>query len=287
MKRQGWIILGILVLLVVILVLYRYYQGLGTIAPMAEPEAPVVIAIFGVDKKYDLSGEFVEDAMTADSTVLAFLKESPKNVTFLVFPGNAIVEDSEWEGRTIGEVFALGGAEGLVDLLGRVVGNPVSKYVSIDYQGFMELVDLMGGISIAVDRPIAFVDRLGGIETSLDAGTQHLDGEQVLAYARFVDEATGEAERLERHKKIIMEIARQLISKLDLSKVDDVYSIFKANVSTDFTLDDILRLSTYAKDLAEGDISTVLVPGSFEEEFWIVDKAGLDRILQEVYELRD
>lgn len=287
MKRRGWIILGILVLLVVILALYRYYQGLGTLAPMSEPERPVVIALFGVDKKYDISGECVEDAMTADSTVLAFLKESPKSVTFLVIPGNAMVKDSQWEGRMMGEVFTLGGAKGLVDLLQSTMDIPIAKHVSVDYQGFVELINVIGGISVMVDRPVVFVDRLGGFEASLDAGVQHLDGEQALAYARFVEETTGEVARLERHKQIILQIVKQIVSKLDLSKVDDVYSILKANMTTDLSLDDVLRLASYAKDLTEENISILLVPGSLREDYWVIDEQNLEKILIESYGLRN
>lgn len=283
MKRRGWIILGILVLLVVSLALYRYYQGLGTLAPMSEPERPVVIALFGVDKKYDISGESVKDATTADSVVVAFLKETPRSVTFLVFPGNVLVDEPEWEGRMIGEVFALGGVDGVLDSLQRAMGVPIAKYVSVDYQGFVELINVIGGISVVIGSPMVFVDSLGGFEATLDAGTQQLDGEQALAYARFVEDAKGEVARLERHKQIILQIIKQVMSRFDVSKVDDVFSIVKSNVVTDLSLDDFLRLASYAKDLTEDDISIMLIPGALEENHWVIDQEGLEGILLEAY----
>lgn len=279
--------MGVLVLIVLILIVYKYYRGLGTLGPMSESEKPVVIACFGIDKKYDLTGEILEDAVTADTIVVAFLDEPSRNTTFLVIPGDTVVDDDEWEGRMIGDVYALGGVDGLVDLLERIMDVSVSRHVTIDYQGFVELVDLIDGIDVVIDSSVVFVDRMGGYEISLDTGTQHLQGEQALAYVRYVEEASGEIGRLERQKQIVSQMVKHTISKIDLSKVQNVYNIFAGNVLTNLSLDDALRLASFGVNVAEENVSVMLVPRLSREDYWVIDKEGLEEMLVEIRGLRN
>ena len=98
----------------------------------------------------------------------------------------------------INEVFSIGVVNGdldsagalMADVLSTVTGLEIEHWLSIDFTGFREMVDAVGGVTI--DNPVAFSyttnehqHRAGNWAVGgFDAGEIHLDGEQALAYAR-------------------------------------------------------------------------------------------------------
>ena len=63
----------------------------------------------------------------------------------------------------------------------------VRYYVHTDFQGFQELVDILGGVEITVERRMHYVDKAQGLEVDLFPGTQVLDGAKALQYVRYCD----------------------------------------------------------------------------------------------------
>jgi LCP family protein required for cell wall assembly len=72
------------------------------------------------------------------------------------------------------------GPQRLVRTVTESLGIPIHHYVEVDFGGFTELVDAIGGVEICVDH--AAQDENTGLH--LNPGCQKLDGAQALAYAR-------------------------------------------------------------------------------------------------------
>ena len=80
----------------------------------------------------------------------------------------------------INAAYAFGGPKLLVETIKENLDVSINNYVEVDFVGFMALVDDLGGIHI--DFPYAARDFKSGLDVA--AGTELLDGEQALAYAR-------------------------------------------------------------------------------------------------------
>ena len=74
-----------------------------------------------------------------------------------------------------------GGPERLIQTVQQSLGLPVHHYVEVDFAGFLELVDAIGGVEIEFDAP-AFDDHSGLVVEQ--AGWQTLDKNQALAFVR-------------------------------------------------------------------------------------------------------
>ena len=86
--------------------------------------------------------------------------------------------------------FPKGGVRALEDAVGALLGIPIHYYARIDFVGFIEMVDAVGGVDINVKTPSPdpHYDGFGLDEPGLphhQAGTHHLDGAEALAYARI------------------------------------------------------------------------------------------------------
>ena len=82
-------------------------------------------------------------------------------------------------------VYAENGVEALPAQAAGLLGYPIDYYVIIDPQGFVELVDAMGGVEFNVPQEMDYEDWTQDIHIHLDAGVQLLDGAEALGAALF------------------------------------------------------------------------------------------------------
>jgi LCP family protein required for cell wall assembly len=73
-----------------------------------------------------------------------------------------------------------GGAERLAATVSESLGIPIHHYVEVDFVGFKDIIDGLGGVEVCV----GFAARDAGSGLQLDKGCQRLDGVQALAFAR-------------------------------------------------------------------------------------------------------
>ena len=115
-----------------------------------------------------------------------------------------------------------GGPSRLAATVTQELGIPIQHYVQIDFVGFTQLVDAVGGVDICFDYPTR--DKNSGLD--VQPGCQRLGGAQALAYARsryfeeFIDDGwvmDGRADigRIERQQVFIRAAVTQLLAELE------------------------------------------------------------------------
>jgi LCP family protein required for cell wall assembly len=105
--------------------------------------------------------------------------------------------------------FPKGGLRTLQDAIGALLGIPIHYYATMEFEGFIDMVDAVGGVDLTVARAIddPGYDGFGadGRGWSITKGKHHLDGVNALAYARSRKSA-GESDftRAGRQQQIIV-----------------------------------------------------------------------------------
>jgi LCP family protein required for cell wall assembly len=105
--------------------------------------------------------------------------------------------------------FPKGGLRTLQDAIGALLGIPIHYYATMEFEGFIDMVDAVGGVDVTVAKAIddPGYDGFGadGRGWSITKGTHHLDGANALAYARSRKSA-GESDftRAGRQQQIIV-----------------------------------------------------------------------------------
>lgn len=144
----------------------------------------------------------------------------------------------------------IGGIDNLTKTLNSVLDIPIHYYVVVTFDLFKEVVDILGGIDINVDR--AFTDHYYPIEgmenaypeenryetVSFDAGSQVMNGDMALKFARSRkgdnEEGTDFA-RARRQQKVITAIKNKALSIKTLInpiKLKELYDAYSSNVDT-------------------------------------------------------
>jgi hypothetical protein len=147
---------------------------------------------------------------------------------------------------------------------------PISHYAEINFDGFEEIVDALGGVE--VDVPMEIDDsRAGG---HLDAGLQTLSGEQALILCRsrhaYDNYGDGDVYRAANQRLVLSAIAEKILSS-DIATMANTITTLSQYVTTDFKVADIISLATSMKDIdPSNDIYSAMEPteGVYINDTW-------------------
>ena len=150
----------------------------------AVPGAPVNFLLVGVDDRStlpddwdDTFGEFA--GRRTDVIMIAHLVPG-ESIQMLSIPRDLKADIPGHGTNRINASYVLGGPDLLVQTVQAETGIPINHYVEIDFAGVGAVVDSLGGVTLDFDNPGR--DAKSGFST--EAGTQTLNGEEAVAFAR-------------------------------------------------------------------------------------------------------
>lgn len=181
-------------------------------------------------------------------------------------------------GLGVGSNYPGGGAQLLVDTVSGFVGQPVPFYVRVNFEGFTEIVDLIGGIDINVPKTIhdeQYPTADEGIETfHLEAGYQHMDGATALKYARTrnVDDDYGRSRRQQDVIRAVVDRVRSadMLPTL-LASAPRLLSTLRNSIETNIPLDKMIELASYVNENPPQEIRQLVLDSRFGEETYSAD----------------
>ncbi len=207
-----------------------------------------------------------EEGERTDSIVLVQLDPRREQVAMLSFPRDLLVTRCDGSrGRInaaygIGERNGVGGPSCLVDTIVDFTGIPVHHYVQVDFAGFIEVVDALGGVTLYLDEPLA--DAHAGID--LPSGCVDMDGATALGFvrARRIDSDFG---RIARQQRFAREVVTEAVSVGTLVNLPRLYALIDAGaraVDTDreLTVGQMRRIAFSLRDLDPERLDTRTVP---------------------------
>lgn len=168
--------------------------------------------------------------------------------------------------------YPLGGAQLAKDTVSSFIGQPVQYYVQADFNGFIRIVDEIGGITVHVPQTIhdpEYPTADYGYQTfHLEAGTRVLDGQTALKYARTrnTDSDYGRAARQQQLIRAIAEkvIDAEMIPTL-IAKAPRLLSTIWGSVRTDMPLQTAADIANYVSSNTF-DLRTLVLDDRYGEE---------------------
>lgn len=165
------------------------------------------------------------------------------------------------------------GAEGLGDVISHMLGIPIDYYFTIDTDGFVALVDEIGGIDFDVPIHMSYDDPTQDLSIHFEPGVQHLSGSEALAVCRLRSNQDGtiaypdyDIGRTRTQQALLKTIAAKVLSQP--AKIREYIDIFSTYCSTDLSLGNILWLAESAIGMdPETEIQTATLPGDGETTY--------------------
>jgi LCP family protein required for cell wall assembly len=127
------------------------------------------------------------------------------------------------------------GANALKSVLGGLYGLDIQYYVEVNFDGFRNIVDTIGGVTINVQNPVLddhYPGDHGTIRVYIPAGVQHMDGSQALIYARSRHTST-DFDRAQRQQRVILSIRQQADPATILANLSQLLTDLKNSFKTD------------------------------------------------------
>ncbi|MEV0170719.1 LCP family protein [Streptomyces sp. NPDC050803] len=160
--------------------------------------------------------------------------------------------------------YAVGGPVCAVKTVESLTNVRMDHYIEIDFSGFANLVDALGGVTVTTEEDIDDEDS----HLTLEAGTHHLDGEQALALAR-TRHGIGDGSDLGRiglQQTLVKALLAQISSTSLLTDPTELYQVADAvtgSLTTDTGLDSLTELTGLGRSLSglsEDSVRTVTMP---------------------------
>ncbi len=214
------------------------------------------ILLLGTDERAgDEAGYNELNGIRPDVLVVVSIDVDKGGVTMVNLPRDTMVEIPPCEGGDDGEgwnggvdqlnhAMTYGGMDCQGNTVETITGIHLDHMVLVDFAGFENIVDSVGGIEMCVPEPID--DPKAHLK--LDAGLQELNGEQALGLARSRDSAANGSDlgRIENQQRMIGAILREVTGGDILSSPSNLYG-FLNSVTDSLTTDDNLNVDTMAE----------------------------------------
>lgn len=238
-----------------------------------EASEPFYALLMGVDGSEERanSDAYAGDTFRSDSIILARIDPQQKKVALISIMRDTYVDMGENGYQKINAAHAIGGPAYAVEVVSEYAGVPISHYAEINFDGFREAVDALGGIEVDVPRAIDD-DMAGG---SLEAGEQTLSGDQALILCRsrhsYDDQGDGDTYRAANQRLVIGAIAKKLLASDPATMAATVNSMADY-ITTDMSVDEIVSISLQMQGMnTDEDIYSCMNPtvSAYENGIWI------------------
>ena len=165
------------------------------------------------------------------------------------------------------------GIEALRQGLQEFTGWYIDDYVLVDMEGFVRVIDALGGIDLVTAQayetgPLpGSTRRVGGFT---EGEHRHLDGEEALAYSRSRTLSSDYA-RMRRQRCVVDAVVRSTMSFDSLSRIGEIEELVRQYVHTSVPLADLPALLGALDQIAAGNaVSLVLAPPIFAPADWTI-----------------
>lgn len=254
--------------------------GGGTPAPTKKPGAEKAqnILIIGSDARAGLAGA------RSDVIVLMHIAGDRKTTTLVHFPRDLYVAVPGHGKDKINAAFAYGGAPLLVRTIQDLVGVPVDHVAVVDFDGFKNMTDAVGGVNVYVEES----SKSRGY--TFTKGYQMMDGAEALAFVRERKALSeGDISRGRRQQSFIKALMLKSLSRDVLTNPVTLARFIDAGtenliVDQSFSVSAMRSLAFSMRGMRGGDIAFITAPfsgfgtspvgGSIE----IVDVAGMKEL---------
>ncbi|WP_418540551.1 LCP family protein [Massilistercora timonensis] len=258
----------------------------------ADREGYTTVALFGGDSR---DGQ-LEAGTHADTIIIAAIDNSSKEIRMASVYRDTLLEQMDQTYHKANQAYFRGGPTEAINMLNKNLDLDIENYVTVDFKAMSDVVDLLGGIEINVtDAEAEMLNHYVG-ETAKAAGKKanklsgggvyNLDGPQAVTYARLRKLEGGDFKRTERQRVVIERIFEKAVH-MDLATVNEIIDTVFPQVSTSFSLTDIIGLASGAAQYKLGDNTGFpfeKADGSYQNAGSVVIAQGLAENVEELHE---
>ena len=213
------------------------------------------VALFGLDSREGDLGK----GNRSDTMMIASLNKATGEVKLVSVYRDTLLKLDDGSYNKANAAYAFGGPEGAISMINRSMDMDISKYVAVNFNALVDVIDALGGLDITLtDAEVVHMNNYcvetskvtGADYTKIEpevAGTYHLNGVQAVSYSRIRYTGGGDFERTSRQRHVL-ELIAEKVQSASFSTLNKIIDKVFPQVSTNFTITEMIA---YAKDIAK------------------------------------
>ncbi len=219
----------------------------------------------------DTDQKFVTGTYIAQTDIVVTIDPASKTMGMLSIPRDFYINVPGYGMHKLDEAYGLGG----VDLSRRTIeqdfGIPINYYAWVGLDGFIKVIDDVGGVDVDVIHPITddqYPDDVASHANDpyavkrlyLAPGPQHLGGQTALSYVRSRHaDLVGDFGRSARQQQVLAALKPKLENPNVVGKLSTIANDLKGFLTTDLALPDVLKLMNFARGLDLNNINRLIL----------------------------
>lgn len=315
-KRKTWKIVLLVILLILLICggvfAYRVYKnGWGLSGMLA--------TVVGHDEytKKDLK-EFrclvlgistdEEGALLTDTIMVASYNPNTQKATLLSIPRDTFTGKNTKKAvasQKINSLYSINeDPQDVLDAVNDLTGLGLEYYVIVKTEGFIQLVDAIGGVTFNVPIDMDYDDTSQDLHIHLKAGEQLLDGDKAEQLVRFRHNNDGttypeeygdnDLGRMRTQREFMMAVLKQTAKVENIFKLGEILDVAEQNVTTNINFDVAKDYIPYIVEFNTENLFTATLPGTTPPwnqtngvSIFVVDENETEKMVQELFYDRD
>ncbi|MCB2179696.1 LCP family protein [bacterium] len=253
----------------------------GPVNLIEQPENQVNILLLGSDQRP------YEGGFRTDVILLVTVNMDLQTINLTSFPRDLYVTLPGYYNDRINSAQYRGGFTLMADTFEYNFGVRPDYYALINFYGFQDLINTLGGIDVQVAQTLTD-HRDGYGDYTVYPGTVHMNGDTALWYVRS-RYSTSDFDRTRRQQEVLTAIMRKIVSLDAVTKIPDLYNQFQGTVETNLPLAEVIPMLSLTDDFMSGTIGRYAVgPGQVSNwvtpagaQVLVPNKPAIQAILKE------
>jgi LCP family protein required for cell wall assembly len=251
-------------------------------------EKEMNILLLGKDEDRDHHGQVVKTNARTDTIILAHFDFERKTANLLSIPRDTKVKIPGYRGKhKINAAHAYGGPELTMETITRFLNVQPDRYMVIDYNGFKEAINRLGGLEVTVDKELNYDDNWGNLHIHLKPGRQVLNGEQAMGFVRFRKSndgvAVSDTERIQRQQQFLYATKAKLVNPWNFRKLPSVIEDVRGNMHGSLSTQQMLALANFVKNLPSQNVNMATLPSTEGRVYVTADEDAAQRLVNQMF----
>ncbi len=227
------------------------------------------ILLLGSDTDIKFTDASGHSVYLAQTDIVVTIDPQTRSVGMLSIPRDTWLNAPGYGMMKLDEVYKAGGVALSRYTIHQDFGIYIDYYAWVGLDGFIKVINTVGGIDVDVLHPIAddnYPDDIGNHGTDIYAmkrlylapGPQHLTGPEALEYVRSRHaDLVGDFGRSVRQQQVLTQLKTKLNNPAIIGKLPELSNDLNGFVKTDMQLPDVFRLMNFARLLDQSKINRV------------------------------
>ena len=202
----------------------------------------------------------------SDTNLLVVLDTEREHIHVVSLPRDTLLNTS-WKVKKLNNAYYNGGISSVQEQVSRLLGIPVDFYIVVDLDGFVKLVDAVGGVEFDVPVDMDYDDPYQDLHIHIPKGLQLLDGESAMKVVRWrqnndgTEYATRDIGRIGTQQRFLKAAAKQILTPANLGRLPEMMKIFSTYVDTDLTISNLIWLGEQVLRIGTESLAFDTLPG--------------------------